>query len=76
MRKIFTIIKIWSVIYWIIYFISAFYKWELYNPFWWVLELESNQEVRYTILMILASTLPIFCFIYSFALDKNGKFTQ
>jgi hypothetical protein len=73
MKKLFTIFKAWSTIYWSIYFVNAFYKWDFYNPFWWVFELPNNQDIRQNVLMIAFFTCMIGGFFYFVVLDKNGK---
>ena len=73
MKKCITILKIWSIVYWGIYFVSSFYKWELYNPFWWVLELPNNQEIRQHVLMILIFISLIMGALWNVFLDENGK---
>jgi len=74
MKKLLTIFKIWSVIYWGVYSITAFYKWELYNPFWWVLEMPHNQDLRYRLLIILPTFVMLMVALYFVFLNKKGQF--
>jgi len=76
MKKLFIIFKCWSIIYWSIYFINSFYKWNFYNPFWWILELPSNQDIRCYVLMIAFFTFTVGGFFYFIGLDKDGKLTK
>lgn len=74
MKKLLTIFKIWSAIYWGIYSITAFYKWELYNPFWWVLEMPNNQGLRYNLLIAFPTVFIIIIVLYFCMLNKKGQF--
>jgi hypothetical protein len=73
MKRAITIFKIWSVIYWGIYSITAFYKWELYNPFWWILEMPKNQDLRYKLLIAFPTVIILMLAFYFVFLNKKGQ---
>jgi len=73
MKKIITITKVWSLIYWTVYLVKSFYQWQLRNPFQWMLDLPNDQVLREHILMSIPVLL-FFCLFFYFAgLDENGK---
>lgn len=57
-------IKIFSIGYWSVYFVSAFIQWKFYNPFQWIIDIPSgSNEYRGGILAIMVFTALILSFL-------------
>ena len=74
LNKLRTLSIIYSVIYWGVYIINAFWAWDLYNPFWWVLEIPYDESLRGALMFFGALGLFISAMIYNIFLNKYGRF--
>jgi len=75
MRKLFfkQYFKVFSIGYWSIYLLTAFVKWEFYNPFWWLVQLPYFTPENRMLVLVSAFFISIFNFmlVQIFILTKN-----
>jgi len=71
-----TLLKIYSICYWTVYFVKSFCIWELRNPFEWVFNIPNDEQLRLSLSM--AGFLLIFfsIAIYKMFLYPDGKFKK
>lgn len=75
-KKTSKLLKAYSLGYWLIYIIKTYFIWEFTNPFWWMLQLPKNSEIRLNVFMITLMLLLFFIIAYHILLDENGKINK
>ena len=77
MKKFRTMFVINQCVYWSIYLIKSFVIWELNNPFQWIIDIPTYDDMqRFLIIFYILFIIGVEVFIAKNGMDENGKFIK